>query len=68
MTGGDERRPDTGGADAAGAADAAGGAEGGMGEGGAGGPGQGDTLGDASTEAVEAIERRGGHAGTGDIG
>ena len=48
--------------------DPAGGAEGGMGEGSAGGPGQGETLEDASDEAVREIEKRGGHAGTGDIG
>lgn len=49
-------------------ADPAGGAEGGMADGTAGGPGQGDTLKDASDEAVRAIEERDGHAGTGDIG
>jgi hypothetical protein len=51
--------------------DAAGGAEGGMGSGSAGGPGQGDTLKDASDEAVKEIEKRregGGNAGIGDIG
>ncbi len=51
--------------------DAAGGAEGGMASGSAGGPGQGDTLKDASDEAIAEIEKRrdgGGHAGTGDIG
>ena len=39
--------------------------------GGAGGPGQGDTLKDASDEAVNEIEKRregGGNAGMGDIG
>ncbi len=50
-------------------ADAAGGAEGGMADGSAGGPGQGDTLQDASDEAVREMEKRkdgAGHAGTGD--
>lgn len=50
---------------------AAGGAEGGMGGGSAGGPGQGDTLQDASDEAVREMESRrdgAGHAGTGDFG
>ena len=54
-----------------GEADAAGGAEGGMGEGSAGGPGQGNTLKDASDEAVRDMEKRkdgAGHAGTGDYG
>lgn len=53
------------------AVDAAGGAEGGMVEGSAGGPGQGNTLKDASEEAVKHLEKRSegtGHAGSGDIG
>lgn len=53
------------------AADAAGGAEGGMPEGSAGGPGQGNTLKDASEEAVKHLQQRTdgrGHAGSGDIG
>jgi len=48
---------------------AAGGAEAGMG--GAGGRGQGNTLKDASDEAVRELEKRkdgAGHAGTGDYG
>ena len=50
-------------------ADPAGGAEGGMSEGSAGGPGQGNTLQDASDEAMREIEKRGeAHAGTGDYG
>jgi hypothetical protein len=50
-------------------ADPAGGAEGGMAEGSAGGPGQGNTLKDASDEAMREIEKRGeAHAGTGDYG
>lgn len=51
--------------------DAAGGAEGGMAEGNAGGPGQGNTLQDASDEAVREMEKRkdgAGHAGAGDLG
>lgn len=51
--------------------DAAGGAEGGMAEGSAGGPGQGNSLEDASNEAVSEVEKRtggAGHAGAGDIG
>ena len=50
---------------------AAGGAEGGMGSRSAGGPGQGDTLKDASDEAVREMEKRrdgAGHAGAGDLG
>lgn len=53
------------------APDAAGCAEGGMAEGSAGGPGQGDTLQDASDEAVREMEKSrdgAGHAGTGDFG
>ena len=52
-------------------ADAAGGAEGGMGEGSAGGPDRGNSLEDASDEAVSEVEKRTGgtgHAGAGDIG
>ena len=52
-------------------ADAAGGAEGGMGKGSAGGPGEGNSLQDASDEAVSEVEKRTGgtgHAGAGDIG
>jgi hypothetical protein len=52
-------------------ADAAGGAEGGMAEGSAGGPGEGNSLKDASDEAVGEAEKRKdgtGHAGAGDIG
>jgi hypothetical protein len=51
--------------------DAAGGAEGGMAGGSAGGPGQGDTLKDASDEAVREMEKGrdgAGHVGTGDLG
>ena len=49
--------------------DAAGGAEGGMAEGTAGGPGQGDTLKDASDEAVREMENEDEpHAGHGDYG
>jgi hypothetical protein len=48
---------------------AAGGTEGGMGSGSAGGPGQGDTLKDASDEAVRELEREDDpHAGRGDYG
>jgi len=50
------------------AADAAGGAEGGLAEGSAGGPGEGNSLKDASDEAVAEAEKRTGHAGAGDIG
>ena len=53
------------------ASDKAGGVEGGQASGSAGGPGQGDTLKDASDEAVAEMEKRrdgGGHAGAGDIG
>jgi hypothetical protein len=52
-------------------ADASGGAEGGMAEGSAGGPGEGNSLEDASDEAVSEAEKRKdgtGHAGAGDIG
>ena len=52
-------------------ADAAGGAEGGMSEGSAGGPDRGNSLEDASDEAVNEAHKRGdgtGHAGSGDIG
>ena len=51
--------------------DEAGGTEVSMPGGTAGGPGQGDSLEDASEEAVAEIEKRrdgGGHAGAGDIG
>ena len=51
--------------------DAAGGAEGGMAGGSAGGPGEGNSLKDASDEAVSEVEKRSGgtgHAGAGDIG
>ena len=50
---------------------AAGGAEGGMSEGSAGGPGEGNSIEDASDEAVSEAEKRRdgtGHAGAGDIG
>jgi hypothetical protein len=49
--------------------DAAGGAEGGMAGGSAGGPGQGETLKDASDDAVRELESEDApHAGRGDGG
>jgi hypothetical protein len=49
--------------------DAAGGEEGGMGSGSAGGPGQGNSLKDASDEAVRELDNEDEpHAGHGDYG